>query len=115
MKMERDLTLFPENDIGEYLWSALNAGDDLSQAREIEFTVIFKTQEQALKFGNLLLENNQKLSMCPYEQNESHPWEVTAYPMTNASYENIIAYKNLLEGGAAEFEGVFDGFYFPIN
>jgi len=113
--MERDITLFPENDIGEYLWSALNQGDDLNQPREIEFTVIFKTQEQALKFGLLLLENNQKLSMCSFEENKTHPWEVTAYPMTSASYENIIAYKDLLEGGANAFEGLFDGFYFPLT
>lgn len=113
--MERDLTLFPENDIGEYLWNALNSGYDLTQAIEIEFTVIFKTQEQALKFGNLLLENNQKLSMCSFEENETHPWEITAYPVTNASYENIIAYKGLLVDGAASFEGVFDGFYFPTH
>lgn len=113
--MERDITLFPEDDIGQYLWDALSSGDDLTQPREIEFTVIFKTQEQALKFGHLLLENNQKLSMSPFEENESHPWEVTAYPTTNASYDNIIAYKNLINDGAVAFEGVFDGFYFPIN
>ena len=113
--MERDLTLFPKDEIGEYLWNALNSGVDLAQDREIEFTVIFKTQEQALNFGNLLLENNQKLSMCPYEENETHPWEVTAYPMSNASYENIVAYINLLIDSATPFDGVFDGFYFSNN
>ena len=113
--MERDLTLFPENDIGDYLWNALNSGYDLTQSIEIEFTVIFKTQEQALKFGNLLLENNQKLSMCLFEENETHPWEITAYPLTNASYENITAYRHLLTESSAPFEGKFDGFYFPVN
>ena len=113
--MERDLALFPEDEIGEYLWNALNSGIDLAQAIEIEFTVIFKTQEQALKFGYLLLENNQKLSMCPFEEHETHPWEVTAYPISSASYENIIAYKNLLIDSATPFEGVFDGFYFSNN
>jgi hypothetical protein len=113
--MERDVTLFPENEIGDYLWNAVNVGVDIAKAVEIEFTVIFKDQEQALKFGQLLLENNQKLSMCHFEENETHPWEITAYPMTSASYANIIAYKNLLVEGATPFEGLFDGFYFPTH
>lgn len=113
--MERDLELFPQDEIGEYLWDAINLGNDLSQEREIEFTVIFKTQEQALKFGHLLLENNQKLSLCPFEENETHPWEITAYPFIAATYENIIAYRHLLIESSAPFEGVFDGFYFQVN
>lgn len=113
--MERDLTLFPQDDIGEYLWEALNSGNDLNQEREIEFTVIFSSQEQALKFGQLLLENNQKLSFCPFDENEEHPWEVTAYPFISASYENIIGYRQLLTESSAPFEGVFDGFYFPVS
>ena len=113
--MERDLTLFPEDDIGEYLWDALNTGNDLNLDREIEFTVIFKSQEQALKFGYLLLENSQKLSVCPFGENEAYPWEVTAYPFISASYENITGYRHLLTESSAPFEGVFDGFYFSVN
>ncbi len=113
--MERDLALFPQDEIGEYLWNALNAGHDISQEREIEFTVIFKSHEQALKFGHLLLENNQKLSLCSFDGNPEHPWEVTAYPFISASYENIISYRHLLTESSAPFEGVFDGFYFQVN
>lgn len=112
--MERDLTLFPKDEIGEHLWEALNSGNDLNQEREIEFTVIFTSQEQALKFGHLLLENSQKLSFSPFDENEQYPWEVTAYPFISASYENIIAYRHLLTESSAPFEGVFDGFYFPV-
>jgi len=107
--MERDLTLFPQDEIGDYLWNALNSGNDLNQAREIEFTVIFKSQENALKFGHLLLENNQKLSCCPFEENQEYPWEVTAYPYISASY------RHLLTESSAPLEGVFDGFYFQVN
>ncbi|WP_426358301.1 ribonuclease E inhibitor RraB [Pseudocolwellia sp. HL-MZ19] len=113
--MERDLTLFPQDEIGEYLWDAVSTGNDLSQEREIEFTVIFKSHELALKFGHLLLENNQKLSLCPFDENTDYPWEVTAYPFISALYENIIAYRHLLTESSAPFEGVFDGFYFQVN
>jgi hypothetical protein len=109
--MERDLTLFPEDNIGNALWQMLNEGDDLNQAREIEFSVIFPSEEQALKFGQLLLENNQKLSFCPYEGNPEFPWEITAYPYISASHENIAAYQELLSSSSVPFNGEYDGFY----
>lgn len=109
--MERDLALFPDDNNGHALWQMLQEGDDLNQAREIEFSVIFPNEELALKFGHLLLENNQKLSFCPYQESDEFPWEVTAYPEMPASYENISAYQNLLEASSAPLNGKFDGWY----
>lgn len=109
--MERDLVLFPDDNIGNTLWQMLQEGDDLFQEREIEFSVIFPNQELALKFGHLLLENNQKLSFCPYQSDEEFPWEITAYPEMTASYDNITAYQNLLEASSAPLQGKFDGWY----
>lgn len=109
--MERDLALFPDDNNGNALWQMLQEGDDLSQAREIEFSVIFPNQELALKFGHLLLENNQKLSFCAYQENEEFPWEITAYPEMPASYENIAAYQNLLQASSEPLKGQFDGWY----
>ncbi|WP_286235289.1 ribonuclease E inhibitor RraB [Thalassotalea sediminis] len=109
--MERDYTLFPEDEHGEALWQMLLQGDDLSIAREFQFSVIFANQESALKFGQLLLENNQKLSFCPYPDNKDFPWEITAYPEMPASYENVTAYQALLEQSSAPLAGHFDGWY----
>ncbi len=61
--MTRDVTQFPKDKIGDALWQMQQGGDDLSIEREIEFSVLFPSQELALKFGQLLLENNQKLSL----------------------------------------------------
>jgi len=110
--MTRDLTLFPEDEIGNTLWEMQQKGDDLLNAREIEFSVLFPSQELALKFGQLLLENNQKLSFTPYEANQELPWEITAYPYMPANYENITSYQELLVSSAAPLKGQFDGFYF---
>lgn len=109
--MERDLALFPEDNNGNALWQLLQDGDDLTQAREVEFSVIFPNEELALKFGQLLLENNQKLSFCPNPTDEDLPWEITAYPEMAASYENIAAYQHLLETSSASLKGTFDGWY----
>lgn len=110
--MTRDLTLFPEDEIGNTLWQMQQSGEDLQIEREIEFSVLFPTQALALQYGQLLLENNQKLSFTPFEGNESLPWEITAYPRMSADYINISGYRELLETSAAPLKGQFDGMYF---
>lgn len=109
--MQRDLSLFPNDDLGNALWQMLQAGDDLNRPREIEFSVLFSSDQLALKFGQVLLENNQKLSFCAYQEDTQYPWEITAYPEITASYENIAAYRQLLEENAQPFKGKFDTWY----
>lgn len=109
--MSRNVTLFPNDDTGEYLWQRQQAGDDLEQSREVEFSVLFSSQALALQFGLLLLENNQKLSFTPFPDSEEYPWEITAYPEMPLSYENIIAYQALLNTSSEPLKGKFDGFY----
>lgn len=109
--MSRDLTLYPNDNIGDFLWELHQAGHNLEEPREIEFSVLFPSQAFALKFGQLLLENNQKLSFTPFEGNEEYPWEITAYPEMPLNYENISAYQTLLETSSEPLNGKFDGFY----
>lgn len=109
--MERNLALFPEDESGNMLWQLLQEGDDLTEPREIEFSVIFPSQELALKFGHILLENNQKLSFCHYNGDEEYPWEITAYPEMPATYENIEAYIELLKVSSGPLNGKFDGWF----
>jgi len=72
---------------------------------------LFPTQALALQFGQLLLENNQKLSFTPFQDSDEYPWEITAYPAMPLSYENITAYQELLESSSEPLQGKFDGFY----
>ena len=109
--MERDSVLFPDDAIGDILWKMVSEADDLSQVREIEFSVLFPNESAALKFGHLLLENNQKLSFCPYQDDQDYPWEITAYPEISATHENISTYINLLSQGAEPLGGKFDDWY----
>ena len=110
--MTRDLAIFPEDEIGNTLWQMQESGEDLITEREIEFSVLFPEQELALKFGQLLLENNQKLSFTPSEAHAGLPWEITAYPQMPVTYDNISSYQELLESSAAPLKGQFDGVYF---
>lgn len=109
--MDRDLTLFPNDNTGDALWQMQQSGDELEKTREIEFSVLFPSQALALQFGQLLLENNQKLSCTPFQDNAALPWEVTAYPEMALNYENISAYQELLETSSQQLQGQFDGFY----
>lgn len=109
--MDRDLTLFPNDNIGDSLWQMKEAGDDLEIIREVEFSVLFPSQALALQFGQLLLENSQKLSCTPFQENEALPWEITAYPEMSLNYESISAYQELLVINSEQFQGEFDGFY----
>jgi hypothetical protein len=109
--MDRDSTLFPNDTIGDTLWQMQQAGDDIDKVREVEFSVLFPSQALALEFGQLLLENNQKLSCTPFQDNEELPWEITAYPEISLNYEDISAYQELLETSSAPSQGKFDGFY----
>lgn len=109
--MERDIALFPKDNIGDALWTMLQAGDDLAQVREIEFSMLFPTEELALKFGQILLENNQKLSFCAYADDANFPWEITAYPEIAALHDHIAAYQDLLITSGEPLQGKFDGWY----
>ena len=109
--MNRDLIIFPDNSIGDFLWNLRLKGVDLELPTEVEFSVLFPSQALALQFGKLLLENNQKLSCTPFEDNDAYPWEITAYPQMPLNCENMSAYQALIETSCEPLQGKFDGFY----
>lgn len=109
--LERDLSLFPVDKTGDALWQLLNQGVDLNSAYEVEFSMLFKDKQQALTFGQLLLENNQKVSFCAYPENELYAWEVTAYPEMPLIHQNMMGYKELLESNAQPSDYVYAGWY----
>jgi len=109
--MSRDLAFFPNDNIGDFLWEMQINGSELDMPKEVEFSVLFQSQALALQFGQLLLENNQKISFTPFEGNEEYPWEITAYPEMPLNHQHISAYQELLETSCEPLKGTFDGFY----
>jgi hypothetical protein len=51
--MKRDYTKFPDDENGDVLWQMLEDGDNLSKPGEIDFSVIFPTEEAALRFASV--------------------------------------------------------------
>jgi len=107
--MERDKTKFPDDDNGDALWNMFKNGDNLSTIREMKFSVVFTTEEDALIFGETLLFNRQKLSLSDYEENTDYPYEITVYIDMEPTHENITDFENLLEKYATKNDGYNDG------
>lgn len=99
--MARDYEQFPDDENGDVLFRMKEHGDNLSKRREVNFSVVFPTDEAALEFAVHLLKNGQKVSLSPNE--------VTAHPNMIPSHENITGYENLLATDAAKWDGRNDG------
>ena len=107
--MAGNATDFSSDENADVLRQMAEQGDDLSLPREIDFSVIFPTEEAALQFAVLLLRNGQKVSFSPYEEHDELPWQVQAHPFMLPTHENISGYEELLATEAAPFGGQGDG------
>lgn len=107
--MNRDFELFPDDENGDVLWQMVEEGDNLSVPREVDFSVIFPSEEMALQFAVHMLKEEQKVSMNPYEEDEEMPWQVQVHPFMLPTHENISGFEGLLEEDAASFGGRSDG------
>jgi hypothetical protein len=107
--MKRDANEFPDDVNGDALWAMKNNGDDLSKPREIEFTVIFSDEEDALKFGETLLTNRQKILLSDNKENKDYPFEIIVFVYMEATYDEIVGYQELLEMHATKYNGCGDG------
>ena len=107
--MNRDPKIFPDDDNGDALWNMMLQGDDLSKPREIDFSVIFSTQEDALKFGEVLLFNRQKVSMSDCDDDPDFPYEITVHHYIDPTHGGISEYETLLQEYAEKYNGTNDG------
>jgi hypothetical protein len=107
--MSRNYSQFPDDENGNILWDMQQEGDNLEIPREVDFSVIFPTEEAAIKFAVHLLRNDQKVSFSPYEVHEELPWQVQAHPVMLPTHENISGYESELASAAQELGGRNDG------
>ncbi|HBS63901.1 MULTISPECIES: ribonuclease E inhibitor RraB [Stenotrophomonas] len=107
--MTRDVALYPEDENGDVLWNMLQDGDDLTIPREVDFALIFPTEDVAIAFAVHLLRNEQKVSFSAYEENEDFPWQVVVHPLMIPTYQNIAGFEGLLVSEAVSYSGKVDG------
>lgn len=107
--MSRNYDQFPDDDNGDALWAMREQGDCLSKPREIDFSIIFTEEKDALKFGEMLLINRQKISLCDDEEDADYPLEITLHAYMLPTHANIGRYEELLEDQVGNFNGHYDG------
>ena len=107
--MNRDYSKFPDDDNGDSLWRMAEEGDALVEERDIEFTVIFETEDEALKFGEYLLFNRQQALLCDDDESEDYPFQIVTTVSMVPSYSAIVEHEQLLAKYANPLNGHNDG------
>lgn len=107
--MKRDFKQFPDDENGNVLWHMKQSGDNLSVAREIDFSVIFPTENDAINFAVHLLRNDQKVSFSPYPEHKELKWQVQVHPVMQPTHEHITGFEALLAKHSAKYGGRNDG------
>jgi hypothetical protein len=107
--MQRNANQFPDDENGDVLWNMHCDGDNLTTPREVDFSVIFPTEDAAMQFAVHMLKNEQKVSFSAYEGNEELPWQVQVHVVMVPTHENISGYEAQLADDAAKFLGRNDG------
>ncbi|TBR39257.1 MULTISPECIES: ribonuclease E inhibitor RraB [Dyella] len=100
---------FPDDENGQVLATMAERGDRLDQPREIDFSVIFPSEDQALAFAITLLRGGAKVSFSEYEENPELSWEVTVHPVMVPRHGDITAFEAMLAAEAEPLGGRNDG------
>jgi hypothetical protein len=109
--MERDYGQFPDDDNGAVLWRFRTQGDDLSEPREIDFSVILPSEEAALEFAVACLRSGFKVELAEADESQEDGlnWEVTVYTEAVPTHADITMLEDALGKQAAPLGGRTSG------
>ncbi|WP_374531464.1 ribonuclease E inhibitor RraB [Acinetobacter sp.] len=109
--MSRNFELFPDDDNGNVLWQMYEDGNDLTDLHEIEFSIVFTTQEQADKCALHLLHEEQKVSLFQEEvkNDGSDLWVLNIHVNMIPEYQDVQDLEEWFVKIAEMFQGEYDG------
>jgi len=98
LTMDRDLEQFPADENGDVLWHLRTKGDSLSKPRELDFTVIFASEESAIEFAVTCLRSEFKVEFHQTEEkhDDGFDWEVIVYTYAVPTHSDITALEDAL-------------------
>jgi hypothetical protein len=105
----RNTNEFPNDENGEVLWYMREQGDDLSIAREIDFTVVLSDERRAIEFAVEMLKNGMKVSYTPDEAGGAGMIDVNIHSFMVPTHGNITDFENQLAKNAGRYGGKNDG------
>jgi len=101
--------IHPDDDNGDVLRRLEAKGDDLSRARDIDFTVVFPTDFAAVEFAAYFRKAGYKADVRYAQVNGSHLWDVVIVKHMIPSHEGITDFERELQEFADTLGGYNDG------
>src|ERR1700744_5694932 len=106
---EEIVTQHPNDDNGDALRRLEADGDDLSRARDINFSVVFPSEFAAETFADQFRRQSYQVNVRYSQVKESHPWDVTVVKHMPPSYVGITEFERDLQEAADPLDGYNDG------
>ena len=100
---------FPDDENGDVLRRMQSSGDDLSRAREIDFTVVFPDEQSAGEFAAALLDERVKVEVKRADCAPGLPWDVLVQIFMVPDHGEITVMEATLAKRAALLGGRNDG------
>ncbi len=101
--------IFPDDENGDVLRRMEAGGDDLTRPRDVDFTVVFPSEDAASQFAKLFRDRGHRTSVAFSEVVKNCPWDVVVVKNMVPSYEGITEFENILQDVADVFGGHNDG------
>ena len=101
--------IYPNDANGDALKRMEAQGDDLSLPREIEFTVVFPSEESATQFAREISAQGYEASREFSETVEGFPWDVIVVKYMAPSHSEIERFEANLQEAAYRLGGHNDG------
>lgn len=102
-------TEFPADDTGDALRRLQRDGDDLTEARDVDFSVVFPTEGAAHQFADHFEQLGYKTSVRKSDVVAELPWDVTVVEPMVPSHAGISAVEESLQKVADIHGGRNDG------
>ncbi|MDR7296479.1 hypothetical protein J2X16_001818 [Pelomonas aquatica] len=100
---------FPNDENGDVLRRMRDSGDNLSIARDIDFTVVFVSRDDVQKFGDHFHELGYRISAEKSGTVEDFPWDVVVVKNMVPTHGAITAFEAELQSVATPLGGRNDG------
>lgn len=100
---------YPDDENGDVLRRMQADGDDLSRARDINFSVVFPNEVAAENFARHFKNTGYKVTVEFSQVEANHPWDATVLKHMVPSHSAITEFENELQEIAKGLDGYNDG------
>jgi hypothetical protein len=101
--------IHPDDDNGDVLRRMEAHGDDLTKSRDIDFMVVFPSEDAARQFSEQIGAQGYATSAKFAQAKVDFPWDVRVINRMKPTHQAITEFENVLEELAATFGGFNDG------